>query len=191
MAYYGLSKPRMAKLDVEKGTYSDGFAVGYAIGTNVNPQINESSMYGDNQLQEYEKAFKYADVSLETTHLPIEAASVVFGHTVTENKKIVYNTSDSANYVGYGFYANEKVKGIKKYVACILPKVLFAETDESYTTQGENLEFKSTSISGRAMPVENGDWKVKETFDTEEEALNFIETFLGITKTVTTTLSSK
>ena len=56
MAYYGLSKPRIAKLDVEKGTYSDGFAVGYAVGTNVNPQYNEASMYGDNQLQEYEKA---------------------------------------------------------------------------------------------------------------------------------------
>lgn len=191
MAYYGLSKPRIAKLDVEKGTYSDGFAVGYAVGTNVNPQYNEASMYGDNQLQEYEKAFKYADVTMETTHLPIQSAKVMFGHTVTEDKKIEYKAEDTANYCGYGFYACEKVDGVKKYIACILPKVLYAEADEGYTTKGENLEFKSSSVSGRAMADKNGKWKEKEWFDTEEEALNYIDIYLGIKNAAPTTLSSK
>lgn len=182
MAYYGLSKPRVAKLDVTTGTYSDGFAVGYAVGTQVNPQYNESQMYGDNQLQEYEKAFKYADVTMETTHLPIKAASVLFGHTVTEDNKVEYKAEDSANYVGYGFYACERVDGVKKYVACILPKVLYAEADEGFTTQGENLEFKSSSVSGRAMADANGKWKEKAWFDTAEQALAYIENYLNIKK---------
>ena len=49
------------------------------------------------------------------------------------------------------------------------------------TTKGENLEFKTPSVSGKAMAIANGDWKIKETFATEEEAVGFIKEYLGIT----------
>ncbi|MBQ2257333.1 MAG: hypothetical protein II247_01490, partial [Lachnospiraceae bacterium] len=62
----------------------------------------------------------------------------------------------------------------------VLPKVLFAEAEESYTTKGENLEFKTPSVSGKAMAIANGDWKIKETFATEEEAVSFIKQYLNI-----------
>lgn len=182
MAFYGLSKPFIAKLDVQAGTYSDGFQFGHAVGTSVSPQYNEANLYGDNQLQETAKEFKYADVSAETTHMPIQAADVLFGHKVDKEKnKVIYNMGDTANYVGYGFYVNEKVDGVTKCVAAVLPKVLFAEAEESYTTKGENLEFKTPSVSGKAMAIANGDWKIKETFATEEEAVSFIKEYLGIT----------
>ena len=47
MAFYGLSKPFIAKLDVQAGTYSDGFQFGHAVGTSVSPQYNEANLYGD------------------------------------------------------------------------------------------------------------------------------------------------
>lgn len=181
MAYFGLSKPFIAKLNVTTGRYSDGFQFGHAVGTSVSPQYNEANLYGDNQLQETAKEFKYADTSIETTHMPIQAAATMFGHTVdTATNEVTYSTSDSANYVGYGFYVAEKVDGVVKYVAAILPKTLFAEAEESYTTKGENLEFKTPSVSGKAMALETGVWKVKKTFSSEDEAVNFIKEYLNI-----------
>lgn len=182
MAYYGLSKPFIAKLDVATGTYSDGFQIGHAVGTSISPQYNEANLYGDNQMQETAKEFKYADVSIETTHMPIQAADVMFGHKVDKEKnKVVYNAGDSANYVGYGFCINEKVDGVVKCVVAILPKTLFAEAEESYTTKGENLEFKTPSVSGKGMALEDGVWKVKQTFDHETDAVAFIKEYLNIT----------
>lgn len=189
MACYGLSNPWIAKLDTEKETYSNGFKCGAAVETNVNPQYNEANLYGDNQLQETAKEFKYADVTLGVTHLPIQTADVMFGHTVKDNN-ITYKTSDVANYVGYGFYASERVAGKTKYIAAVLPKVLFAEAEDSYTTKGDNIEFKTPSLTGRAMAVSNGTWREKETFETEEEAVTWIKTKLNITEVATTSTTS-
>lgn len=184
MAFYGLSKPFIAKLDVTTKKYSDGFQLGHAVGTNITPQYNEANLYGDNQLQETAKEYKYADVTVETTHMPIQAAQTIFGHKVDrDTNMITYNTGDNANYVGYGFYVNEKVDGVTKYVVAILPKTLFAEAEESYTTKGENLEFKTPSIAGKCMALENGNWKVKKTFDNEPEAVSFIREYLNIKDT--------
>ncbi|MCI7791896.1 MAG: major tail protein [Lachnospiraceae bacterium] len=182
MAYFGLSNPWIAKLDVKNKTYSGGFKNGTAVGTDVTPQYNEANLYGDNVLQESTKEFKYADVTLNTTHMPIEAANVMFGHKVdSDTKEITYNASDAANYVGYGFYASEKIDGKTTYIAAILPKVIFAEAAENYTTKGDSLEFKTPSVSGKAMPLEDGTWKVKKTFETEQEAVAFIKEYLNIT----------
>lgn len=184
MAFYGLSKPMIAKLDVTTGKYSDGFQCGHAVGTSISPQYSEANLFGDNQMQESAKEFKYADVTAETTHMPIQAAQTIFGHRIDkETNKIIYNTSDTANYVGYGFFVNEKVDGVIKCVAAILPKVIFAEAEESYTTKGDNLEFKTPSISGKCMALENGIWKVKQTFDNEADAMAFIKEYLNIKDT--------
>lgn len=182
MAYYGLSTPLIAKYDVKTGTYSDGFQCGHAVGTNVDPQYNTAELHGDDQMQESAKEFKYADVSLETTHMPIQAAEVIFGHKIDKvTNEIIFNSNDTANYVGYGFYAREKVDGVMKCVAVILTKVLFAEAGESFTTKGSNLEFKTSSISGQGMAVEDGTWKVKRTFAEVAEAVAFIKEYLNIT----------
>ena len=182
MAYYGLSNPWIAKLDAETGEYSLGFKCGSAVGTDITPQYNEAKLYGDNVLKESTKEFKYADVTLNVTELPIEAADVMFGHKVdTEKKSITYNASDVANYVGYGFYASEVVNGKTTYIAAVLPKVKYAESADSYTTKGDSIEFKTPSLSGNAMANASGEWKIKQTFESEAEAIAFIKEKLGIT----------
>ena len=182
MAYYGLSNPWIAKLDTEKNTYSDGFKCGTAVGTEISPQYNEAKLYGDNALQESLKEFKYADVTLNTTDMPIDAANVMFGHKIDKEKNsIIYNNGDVANYVGYGFFASEMINGKTTYIAAVLPKVKFSESADSYNTKGDSIEFKTPSLSGNAMANSAGDWKIKQTFDTEEEAIAFIKEKLNIT----------
>ena len=177
---FGLSTPVIARRTGNK-TYSDGFVCGKAMTTEVTPQYSEASVYGDNMLVKNAKKLKYADVSMGTTTLPAKAAAVMYGHTVDEESgDELRNSNDKENEVGYGFFTNEEIDGEEKCVACILYRVIFSEGSNSYETQGENLTFKTPTVSGKAMPEENGDWLSRKTFDTKEEAITWLKQQLGV-----------
>lgn len=94
MAYVGLRKPIIAKL-LESGKYDKPFACGKAIGLQVNPNYAEGSLNADDKQAEYDKEFTYAEVTLNTSTLPIEAHEKMFGHTVgTEKKNVKFNVDD-------------------------------------------------------------------------------------------------
>ena len=182
MAYVGLAKPIIAKLTETGGTatYSDGFAFGKAISLDIAPEYNEASLYGDNQQVETEKEFKQAKVTLGTTTIPIDAYSVMFGHEVAEGKEIIYKTDDASNYVGFGCYTDETIDGVKKFVAMWIHKVKFTQTQESYKTKGDSIEFQTPSVEGIAIGTDSKNWKTTKIFDTAEDAISWINTKAGI-----------
>lgn len=189
MSYIGLAKPTVAKLDesAETPKYTDGFTCGKAIGLDISPQYAEGSLYADNGKAEYDKEFKYADVTLNTDTMPIQAHNVMFGHEVKkeeENGATIKNrTTDSPNYVGLGVYVTEKVNNIKKYVAMWIYKAKFAEGQESFKTKGDNIEYQTPSIAGQAIGIADNLWKETMIYDTEKEAQDWIDEMAGIKKT--------
>ena len=181
MANYGLARPYIGKLDTTTRKYSDGFRCGKAVNTDITPNYNEGSLFGDNQLQEYAKEFKDADINLGVTELPLKSADTMFGHTVDEETKtITYKANDDSNYVGYGIYANEVVNSVKSFVGVFLPKVKFTEAAESYTTKGDSIEFKTPALTGKAYALEDGTWKEKKIFETEAEVQSWLEEKVGM-----------
>lgn len=172
MAYVGLRKPIIAQLKSD-GTYDDPFAFGKAIGMQVTPNYAEGSLYADDGQAEYDKEFSYAEVTLNTSTIPIVAHEKMFGHTVTE-KNVKFNGDDQNNDVGLGWISVEKVNGVRSFIGNFLSKVKFSEPSEDYATRGESIEYKTPSITGRASAVDGGDWKETETFATEAEAKNWI-----------------
>ena len=184
MAYIGLAKPTVAKLTETGGSaaYAEAFTCGKAIQIDVNPQYAEGSLYADNTKAEYDKEFKYADVTLGTSTLPIEAHEIMFGHTVDDTKKAVtFKAGDESQYVGFGFYVTEKVDGVKKYTASWLPKVKFSEGQDSFKTKGDNIEYQTPSITGQAIALDDGTWKEVEQFTTEKEASDWVKEKSGQT----------
>ena len=111
MAYVGLAKPIVSKLDENAGTpkYTEGAACGKAIGIDITPQYAEGSLYGDDVQCEYDKEFKYADITLNTTTIPVAMQTVMFGHTATE-ENVKFNSNDQNDYVGTGFYVSESIQ---------------------------------------------------------------------------------
>lgn len=183
--FYGLSKPIIAKRTVEAGVekYSEGFQCGKAVGTSVTPNYSEASQYGDDQLADYIKEFIDANVSVNTTTMPLEAGSTIFGHTVNkEEKSIEYGANDEANEVGYGFYAREINDGVRTIVACWMPNVKFAEGAESYSTKNGSITFQTPTIEGKAGVDLIGNWKYKQTFETVEAAVAWLKGKAGITE---------
>lgn len=182
MAYIGLAKPTVAQLTEPANTYSKAFRLGKAIQIDITPAYAEGSLYGDNSKAEYDKEFNYADVVFNTTTLPIDAHTVMFGHTASaDGDGITFKGNDAAGYVGVGFYVTEVVDGVRKYVASWLPKVKFTEGAESYKTKGEAIEYQTPSISGQAVANSKGIWKEVKPFTTETEAEEWLKTKSGET----------
>ena len=179
MAYVGLRKPIIAKMNEDEKTYGKPFAFGKAIGVQVTPSYAEGSLNADDAQAEYDKEFNYADVSLNTSTIPINAHEEMFGHKTSEDNEVTYNKDDQANYVGMGWVSVEKVDGVRSFVGNVLYKVKFTEPSEDYTTKGDSIEYKTPSISGRANANSDGDWKKTKKFTTEEEALEWINTMFG------------
>ncbi|MEJ8735344.1 major tail protein [Mediterraneibacter sp. ICN-202921] len=174
MAYVGLRKPIIGRMN-DDGTYGDPFYLGKAVGLQVTPNYAEGSLYADDEQAEYDKEFTYAEVTLNTSTIPIKAHNEMFGHAVDEEKKSVkFNKDDQNNNIGMGWISVEKVNGIRSFIGNFLSKVKFSEPSEDYSTKGESIEYKTPSITGRASSPDNGNWKETESFNTEVEARNWI-----------------
>ena len=189
MAYIGLTTPIFALGNYASATptYSKGFVCGKAMNTDIDPQYAEGSLYGDNSQAEYDNEFKHANITLGTTSLPTQAEEVLYGHTVAEdNKEITDSAGDEANYVGMGVVTQEKVDGESKYVAMWMYKVKFQGGKESFKTKGDNIEYQTPSISGKAIALDKADskgkkpWRDRKIFDTEAEAITWLKTKAGM-----------
>lgn len=181
MAFFGLSRPWMARYNQTTNTYSDAFKCGGAMSTAVTPNYNEASLYSDNQQTEYLAEFKNAAVTIGTDRLPRQASEVAFGHTMSETGEEISGNEDQAGYIGYGFITAEMQDGVKKYRACLLTKVKLKEGEESFETKGDSIVFKNPSLSGTATVNKKGEWRLKSPqYDTEEEADQWLQVKLGV-----------
>lgn len=178
MAYIGLAMPA-----IKPGT-GKGFRLGRAVKVDIEPQYAEAALYGDNIKAESDRSFKSAKITLETTSLPIEAHNALLGHEVSEDKmETTYKASDTANYVGFGFYTEEVVDGEHKFVSIWLEKVKFSDTKDNYETKGDSGTYKTPSIEGDVLTGENGIWKTLKINDTEAAAQEWLSEKAGITET--------
>lgn len=180
MAFYGLSNPYIAKYNAD-GSYETGMNLGEGISTEVTPSYAEGKLYADNAQKESVKEFTSASVTIGTTRVPAAAVPILFGHTVESSTgDETSNANDSAGYFGYGFIVKKIENGNFKYQGCVLLKVQAAEGTESYQTKGDSVTFQTPSLSGSAMAIANGDWRVKSgDLDSEEAALAWIKTKLA------------
>lgn len=181
MAFVGLANPYIAKLvDEEKKKYSGCFACGEAISVSVTPNYNEAKLYANNRLSDMAKEFKDGSISLGTDHLPVNALEVCFGHEVDQtNKTVTYRTDDDGEFVGVGFYVDERISGRTQYVATIIYKVKFSESANEHTTKGESLEFKTPTIEGTIAGLKTGEWKTTKTFNDVADADKWLRDALG------------
>lgn len=181
--YFGLSNPWVGKLNEADGTYTNGFKCGSAVETSVDPKYVEAEWDGDNKTCGKKKRFQKADVILKATELPIEAATVMFGHTVSADKKsITFGGSDESNYVGYGFITEitDEKDSVDKVEANFLPKVKFNEVANQHKTNGTTFTISAPQIAGTALVDKDNNWKYVEIFATEAEAIAWLKTKLDI-----------
>lgn len=188
--YTGLRYPYISKLNESTGLYESGFVANKGVELVFTPAFNTTSYPGDDKIVKQIDIFKNATVAAKVTSLPIVAASVVFGHTVSGNN-IVRNVDDKPNYVGYGYVTTQvNDSGPDTYIAKVIPKVKFVDGAETFTANGDTITVTAPQINGAAVANDNGDWLIEETFDTIEEAENYVKVYLNITDQVAAPVAS-
>ncbi len=177
MAKIGLAEPWFAKRTVTNGvvSYTGGFKCGKAVALSITPQYAEAQLYGDDVLAESATEFKYADISNDTTTVPIEAMETVFGHTVDDtDNSVVFAADDVANFVGQCSMTKVMADNVVTYETIFLPKVKFNDPGESYSTKGDSLEFKTNAFVGKAYAEDDGTWKETAIHTTKAAAIEWM-----------------
>ena len=172
MAKIGLKYP------VYKTATSEG-VIGKAIQADISISVSEAKLYADDGIAESDKSFQSGTITLGIDDLSDTIQSDFLGHTVNDGE-IIAKGSDSNPFVSIGFYGVKKVNGIRKYRAIWLKKVQFAEPSDTHATKGETLAFATPTLEGTIMLDDSGEWKNEKTFNTEAEAIAYLQAKSGV-----------
>lgn len=173
MAKIGLKHP------VFKSSTSQGL-IAKAIQADIKITASEEKLYADDIIAESYSVFESGTVTLGVSDLSDAIQAALLGHTIADGE-LSANISDTAPYVGLGFYGIRIVNGVKSYRAIWFPNVKFSEPEDTNATKGEKISFGTHTIEGTITPDANGKWKQEKTFATEVEAISYIDALAGIT----------
>lgn len=197
MATIGLSKPFFAIYSENGGVVS--YANGGVLGKYTALQLqlenaSENILYADNGPAESDSGFAGGTFSVTTDDLRPDIAKAIFGLTeetisaqdvTTAGAKWQVNDDDQViPYLGVGGVLTKKVDGEVKYVAFVLEKVQFQNNGMDVTTQGETIEWQTSTLEGKLFRSDNAkhSWRRLSTLlDSEADAIAAVKGFLNIT----------
>lgn len=196
MAKIGLSKPYCAKYSNTGSTvtYSEGALIGKAVELSIELEEGDDNiLYADNGPAESANTFSGGSLTLTTDDLLPDVMIKVLGvkeETIT-SKDIKtetpkwYNWDDDQNtpYLGFGAIVKVQNNNVIGYQAVILPKIKLNNPGDTFTTQGETIEFGTPEISGTILRSdgEKHTWKkVSSVMNSEADAEAAIKQFLSI-----------
>lgn len=198
MATIGLSKPYFAVYSASGSTvtYANGGLFGKA--TEMNIELNDGGnniLYADNGPAESDAQFSGGTVTITTDELSaaalttaldmVEESISITDVTTTGAKWLINNDQQVVPYVGVGGVAKKMINsGEIKYVAVVLDKVKLRNIAQSFTTQGETIEWQTPSVTGDIFRSDKTthDWRrISTPLDTEAEAEAAIKAYLSIT----------
>ena len=180
MAKIGLNNFRFSPLtEAADGTpsYAGAKKPAKAISCNVSISNNSATLYADDAQAESDTSFQSGTVTIGLDDENLEMQAEMLGHTVTEGE-LVRNANDVAPYVGLGRVVVKMINNVRKYKVEFLYKVKFSEPSQEDNTKGENLEFATGTMEGTISTLKNGDWSKAQVFDTQDEAITYLENLL-------------
>ena len=184
MAKIGLNNFRVAVATVGATgaiTYANCQKPGKAVSFKCTPTIASAELYADDSVAEKDTRVVGGKVNLEIDRRD-KVLETILGHSVSTKGEITDNVNDVVPYVGVGRVIVEVVDGKRVYHGSVLSLVKFSEPEEENKTVGEKLEYKTTSLEGDLLIPQDGIWRKRQTFDTQLEAIKYIEKALGKTE---------
>ena len=211
MAVKGLSIPVFGRYNynanTEKVTYSGGMINPHAIEYTLTPESTDNNpLYGDNQIIENDTPrFNGATLALGIDELEQNAAEFILGVKIIQMsygadktaKVTVYDDEQTPPFLGVGIIEEHQINDVNRYKAVIMCKAQFNNPESTATTRGESIEWQTKTIEGNVSrsdeTSENGvhPWKTGAWFDSEAEAVTYLEYMLGVGTLGTLTIQSE
>lgn len=197
MATIGVSKPYYAVYSATgyTVTYTGGGVMGKATEVDVEIETtDDNNLYADNGIAETDRQFAGGTLTVKPDDLSQEVSKVILGlkeqevgtiDGVTDESvmELVYDDDQVIPYLGVGFIVKKQVKGVTKWRAVVLTRVMFSVPSDAATTQGESIEWQVPELSATITRDESEKhaWEKEATFSTEAQAEAYIKDRLNIT----------
>lgn len=165
--------------DEVEETYSEVKTLTMPIELTLTPNFSEATFDAGDRVVANETQLDTITLAGQVADLPTEVQSDWYGHQLSDDKGIIMNANDQANYLAIGFESGSKLVW--------LYKAKFKPTEETNSTKkkGETA-FKQQGFSGEAIPLEDG--TLKHTVRTDDPGVNATpETFFATVKKPTIT----
>lgn len=179
MAKIGLNNFRYSKLtEAEDGTpsYDGAKKPAKAVSCSVDITNNSAMLFADDGVAESDTSFQSGTVTMGIDDEDTQTMADLLGHEFdSETGEMTRNAMDTAPYVGLGRVVVKMVGGKYKYKVEFLYKCKFSEPSQEDNTKGESLEFATSELEGTVAQLANGDWSKTKTFDTQAEAITYLE----------------
>lgn len=196
MAKIGLSKPYCALYSNSGATvtYTEGALIGKAVELSIELEdADDNILYADNGPAESANTFIGGSFTLTTDDLMPDVLMTILGlveQSITNEgiktatpKWYVWNDKQATPYMGFGAVVKVQKDNAVKWQAVILPKIKFSNPSDTFTTQGETIEWGTPEIGGTIQRSDAADspWKlVSSPMDSEADAEAAIKQFLQI-----------
>lgn len=161
------------------GSYTNGRYISPVASYNGNPTVVSGADYGDNRSLDPESYVAGGTLNVEFNRDQDEVYTFLLGHQQSASGEISYNSNDEAPIVGTG--AIGRADG--KYKAMFYKEVQFHEPNDENSTRNNSIQHNHLALEGEIMIPEDGEWKLKKTFDTLAQAKAYLNNIVGIETT--------
>ncbi len=162
-----------ARLPVWKAEDSEkGVSLGGMMSVSVAPTYEQTSRLGGNKL-----IFTGAAVSLNTSHLPLEAYKAMFD-AATENDGEIADKIICGKRGAFFYITGELINGVPLWVLHKLNSVQFIPPSESAVTKGTQVSFTTPSLTGETRETGNT-WRTRQYFTTAAQAITELKEQAG------------
>jgi phi13 family phage major tail protein len=167
MATIGLDRLYYAKItENENGeeTYDTPVPLAKAITAELSVELAEATLYADDGEAEVVKEFQSGTLTLGVADIGVDAAEVLTGATLDDNKVLISASEDGGAPVAIGFRA-KKANG--KYRYFWLYRVKFGIPATNLQTKGDSITFSTPTIEGTVMRRNKPDGQGKHPWKAE------------------------
>lgn len=200
MAIKGLSIPVFGKYSYNASaktvTYTEGIIGGHAIEYTISVEsTDDNPLHGDNRVIENDIGkFSSGTLSLGTDDLTSDVSKYLLGlkeasvtvEGLTEVTETIYDDEAVAPELGFGIIEMHQKNGVDLFKAVILCRTTMNIPEDTANTKGESVEWQTKTIEGTVQRSEENTaqrkhpWKREAWFNTEDEALLYLKTVLGV-----------
>ena len=194
----GFSFPQVALYSAANGVVTHTGVRDLARGVNLNPQITvanaDNILYLNNRAAERGKPhFRTGTLGVGVDGLRVAAEKMIMGIPETSTQTVTIGESNSVKfytydedqdvpYVSLGVVVQVQSNGNEYYIAFIYTKLQFNQFDVPATTEGQEIDWQTTSLSAQILIDDTAkhSWKwFSEPLDSELKAYNACRVALG------------
>ena len=184
MASFGAKYIKFAPVKSEESgklpTYDAAVEIGALVKADLTVNLASGEIYANNMLDERMEEFISGTLAVEVSDMTDEVESTIFGSTLKE-KELIDNTADEIPYGGLGYYKSLTRGGKKLFKAYFYPKVKAIQGNDSAVTKGSSITLSGSPLTFTVFEPDTGDWRYRETFESENEAVAYIDEKLSAT----------